>query len=159
MKKMAAELKKLQDETREYIGQIETKVKSLGGKVNALESKADSIESRMNALERKVDSAMTDIGEVFEMTARLAIAKTYGYCYASKFEIFDLSEIVQLTTPEKPLFESPDDEIKTGSLDSRVEKLANYIDVSDVKCIFLQRFLVFFLVYCDALYFLNRKKI
>lgn len=60
-----------------------------------------NLDDKMEKLNDKMDLVRSELGNVYESSARLEIAKINGYHYSSKFEISDLIGLVRLSLPRK----------------------------------------------------------
>ncbi|GES88978.1 hypothetical protein GLOIN_2v1785677 [Rhizophagus clarus] len=65
------------------------------------ERPVDDLKSTLEKLESKIDLIRSEVGNVYETSARLEIAKTNGSHYSSKFEISDLNGFIRLSLPRK----------------------------------------------------------
>ncbi|GBB98627.1 hypothetical protein RclHR1_03280023 [Rhizophagus clarus] len=66
-----------------------------------VERPVDDLKSTLEKLESKIDLIRSEVGNVYETSARLEIAKTNGSHYSSKFEISDLNGFIRLSLPRK----------------------------------------------------------
>ena len=89
-------------------------------------------EINLGELNEKMDLIRSELGNVYESSARLEIAKINGSQYSSKFEVYDLNGLARLSLPrkqfsnEKPKYESP-----MYIQASRADRISNYIYVSE----------------------------
>ena len=92
------------------------------------------MESALKNLNGKFDLMRTELGNVYEISARLEIAKISGSHYSSKFEISDLNGFVRLSLPRKKFSnENPKYDSQIYIQVYRADKLANHIYVSEYK--------------------------
>ncbi|CAG8592638.1 24320_t:CDS:2 [Cetraspora pellucida] len=84
--------------------------------------------SALKNLDGKVDLMRTELGNVYEISARLEIAKISGSHYSSKFEISGLNGLVRLSLPRKKFSnENPKYDSQIYIQVYRADKLANHI--------------------------------
>ncbi|CAB4437303.1 unnamed protein product [Rhizophagus irregularis] len=92
------------------------------------------LESTLRNLDGKVDLMRTELGNVYEISARLEIAKISGAHYSSKFEISDLNGLVRLSLPWKKFSnENPKYDSQISIQAYRADKLANHIYIKNMR--------------------------
>ncbi|CAI2198909.1 12711_t:CDS:2, partial [Funneliformis geosporum] len=73
-------------------------------------------------LDDKMDLIRSELGNVYESSARLEIAKINGSHYSSKFEVYDLNGLARLSLPRKQF---PNENPNLNTLADRAEKALN----------------------------------
>jgi predicted nuclease with TOPRIM domain len=101
---------------------LETRVNALDGSVKALETRVGKVESDIKSLKNTAGNISTNVGNVYELTARSRIEAEFGRSYARPFLVEDLFGLARIAVPKKEIFEDEDAK-QHVNLHSRVQKL------------------------------------
>jgi hypothetical protein len=92
------------------------------------------LKSDLGDLRDQFDLMRSDLENVYEVSARLEIAKNNGTDYASNFKISDLNGFIRLAMPQKKFSsENPMYDTQSYVQAYRVDKFSNYMYVSEYK--------------------------